>query len=120
MEPTSNSGSEHDSDWQSRRRDHPAGSRRRQSSQLWLDEFDAILNDSAAQDIDVLKARLHEHLGTARTAFNDAAQSANNYIRGTVDCAIDCTQDYVETKPWQAVSYAAGIAFLLGVLVARR
>lgn len=120
MEPTSNSAAEHSATRRSHRHSRPAGGRRRPNSQLWLDEFDAILNDNATQDIDALKARLHEQLTTLRAALNDAAESADSYIRGTVDCAIDCTQEYVETRPWHAVSCAAGIGFLLGVLVARR
>lgn len=119
MEPTNNPNAEYSNNAQSQRRGNPSGNHHRQTSQL-LDEFGATLDDNAAQDIDTLKARLREQLATARTALNDAAGSANSYLRGSVDCAIDCTQEYVETKPWQAVGYAAGIAFLLGIIVARR
>lgn len=119
MEPTNNPNAGRLNDAQSQRPGRPPYNQHKQTSQL-LDEFGATLDDNAAQDIDALKARLREQLATARTALNEAAGSANSYLRGSVDCAIDCTQEYVETKPWQAVGYAAGIAFLLGIIVARR
>jgi ElaB/YqjD/DUF883 family membrane-anchored ribosome-binding protein len=48
---------------------------------------------------------LTEHAGHLRDAATDARYNAENFI---------------QTNPWPAVAIAAGIGFLLGVVVARR
>jgi len=48
--------------------------------------------------------------------LNDQA----NVLRDTAADVRYNTQDFIENNPWQSVAIAAGIGFLLGVIVARR
>ena len=43
-----------------------------------------------------------------------------NYLRDTTAVVRYNTQDFIENNPWQSVAIAAGIGFLLGVIVTRR
>jgi ElaB/YqjD/DUF883 family membrane-anchored ribosome-binding protein len=51
------------------------------------------------------RARLSEYEQAARQRAGDAAGEADRYVRD---------------NPWQSVGIAAGVAFLLGILVSRR
>ena len=94
--------------------------RRRSESQIWLDELDAILNDEKSEDIEVLRKRLREQMSTARTALSQAVDTATDAANSYVNDLADCVDIYVETKPWHAIAYAAGAAFLAGVILSRR
>jgi len=41
-------------------------------------------------------------------------------MREQSQAAIQCTEDYVQSHPWQSVGIAAGVGFLLGLLSSRR
>jgi ElaB/YqjD/DUF883 family membrane-anchored ribosome-binding protein len=86
---------------------------------IWLNELDAILDDSQA-DIGLLKQQLREQLNTARNALGDAADTAADAASVYVRRAVDCADVYVETRPWHAMMCAAGVGFLLGMLCHRR
>jgi len=82
-----------------------------------LDELDQILrSDGAAGDVHALRARLEDRIANARTALDNASDTAT----GMVYEAIDCAEEYVHTRPWHALGTVAGVAFLLGMIVARR
>jgi ElaB/YqjD/DUF883 family membrane-anchored ribosome-binding protein len=62
------------------------------------------------------RARAEETLGAARARLSELEQQARERageLAGEAD-------DYVRDNPWQAVGIAAGVAFLLGILVSRR
>jgi ElaB/YqjD/DUF883 family membrane-anchored ribosome-binding protein len=62
------------------------------------------------------RARAEETLGAARARLSEFEQQARERageLAGEAD-------DYVRDNPWQAVGIAAGVAFLLGILVSRR
>jgi ElaB/YqjD/DUF883 family membrane-anchored ribosome-binding protein len=65
---------------------------------------------------DVLKAQASEAVRKVSETLNDQA----NVLRDTATSARYNTQDFIENNPWQAVAIAAGVGFLLGVIVARR
>jgi ElaB/YqjD/DUF883 family membrane-anchored ribosome-binding protein len=65
---------------------------------------------------DVLKAQASEAVRVVSETINDQA----NILRDTAASARYNTQDFIENNPWQSVAIAAGIGFLLGVIVARR
>jgi len=69
-----------------------------------------------AHTADALKAQASEAVRKVSETINDQA----NVIRDTAASARYNTQDFIESNPWQAVAIAAGIGFLLGVIVARR
>jgi len=65
---------------------------------------------------DVLKAQASEAVRKVSETLNDQA----NILRDTAASARYNTQDFIENNPWQSVAIAAGIGFLVGVIVARR
>ena len=50
----------------------------------------------------------------------DRLADAEAAIVDTGKKAVRATDDYVHENPWQSVGVAAGVAFLLGLLVSRR
>jgi ElaB/YqjD/DUF883 family membrane-anchored ribosome-binding protein len=69
-----------------------------------------------AQPADVLKAQASEAVRKVSDTLNDQA----NILRDTAAGVRYNTQDFIENNPWQSVAIAAGIGFLLGVIVAKR
>jgi ElaB/YqjD/DUF883 family membrane-anchored ribosome-binding protein len=69
-----------------------------------------------AQATDALKAHASETVRKVSESLNDQA----NVLRDTAADARYSTQEFIETNPWESVAIAAGIGFLLGVIVARR
>lgn len=64
----------------------------------------------------VIRQRIEENL---REAKSKLAQAESIVIDKTKEAA-EVTDAYVRTNPWQAVGIAAGLGFLVGVLVSRR
>jgi len=65
---------------------------------------------------EVLKAQASEAVRKVGETLNDQA----NVLRDTATSARYNTQDFIENNPWESVAIAAGIGFLIGVIVARR
>ena len=63
-----------------------------------------------------LRARAKQNLAVAREKLADADAA----LRAGARRAMNVTDDYVHENPWQSVGVAAGVAFLLGLLVSRR
>jgi ElaB/YqjD/DUF883 family membrane-anchored ribosome-binding protein len=63
-----------------------------------------------------LRAKIADNLVVARERLRDAEAALLEKSKA----AAQATDDYVHAHPWQAVGVAAGIAFLLGLLVSRR
>lgn len=89
---------------------------RRRHPESWIDDLEATLSDASATDLDALKARLADQLRDTRSSLRDASDSAHDMVRET----IDCTEQYIHARPWQAVGLVAGAAFLFGVIVGRQ
>lgn len=90
--------------------------RRSRHPESWIDELEATLSDSSATDLEALKARLTDQLQATRQSLREASDNAHDLMRET----LDCTEEYIHARPWQAVGLAAGAAFLLGVIVGRQ
>ena len=43
-----------------------------------------------------------------------------NVIRDATASARYNTQDFIQNNPWQSVALAAGVGFLIGIVIARR
>jgi ElaB/YqjD/DUF883 family membrane-anchored ribosome-binding protein len=56
---------------------------------------------------------------TVRKVSDQLSEQAN-YLRDATTTARYNTEDFIQNNPWQSVAIAAGIGFLLGVIVARR
>jgi ElaB/YqjD/DUF883 family membrane-anchored ribosome-binding protein len=67
------------------------------------------------EGIDALRVRLRTHADSVQAALADAQSSAQRrYRSATVQ-----TERYVRQNPWQALGIAAGVGFVLGLLVSR-
>jgi ElaB/YqjD/DUF883 family membrane-anchored ribosome-binding protein len=65
---------------------------------------------------EALKAQASEAVRKVSETLNEQT----NVLRDAATTARYNTQDFIENNPWQAVALAAGIGFLLGVVLARR
>lgn len=91
-----------------------------------LAEFQALVADTekllqtstelAGEEADRLRDQLRSGLHRARERIDAAHESVREHGKA----AVDATEDYVGEHPWQAVGLAAGVGFLLGLLVGRR
>jgi ElaB/YqjD/DUF883 family membrane-anchored ribosome-binding protein len=81
-----------------------------------LKDLEASLKEGKDDDVGALRARLEARLADARSTFDGAQLS----IRERLGTAVTTTDDYVRGRPWETVGVAAGIAFLLGIIVGRR
>jgi ElaB/YqjD/DUF883 family membrane-anchored ribosome-binding protein len=68
------------------------------------------------EGVEAVRERLRTHIDSLRAALGDAQQVAQRGYRS----ATLQTERYVRRKPWQALGAAAGVGYLLGVLVARK
>lgn len=70
----------------------------------------------AGEKIAVARERIQASLAVYKDKLLDAEQA----LREKTKEAARATDEYVHDHPWQAVGVAAGIGFLLGLLVSRR
>ncbi|QKH38785.1 DUF883 domain-containing protein [Achromobacter pestifer] len=96
--------------------DNRGAHRRTRHPEAWIDDLEATLRDASATDLEALKARLSEQLHATRRSLRDASDHAGDLMRET----IDCTEEYIHARPWQAIGLVAGAAFLFGVVVGRQ
>ena len=78
-----------------------------------------LLNATAGQageKIAVARERIQASLAVYKDKLIDAEQA----LREKTKEAARATDEYVHDHPWQAVGVAAGIGFLIGMLVSRR
>jgi len=84
-----------------------------------LEDAEALLSATAGQAgerIQKARERATETISAARERLVDAQEEVTKRAR---EAARD-TDRYVRDNPWQAVGIAAGVAFIIGVLVSRR
>lgn len=70
----------------------------------------------AGEKVAVARERIQASLSVYKEKLLDAEQAL---LEKTKEAA-RATDEYVHEHPWQAVSVAAGVGFLLGLLVSRR
>ncbi len=81
-----------------------------------LDDFVSRIPGLSDMDLNAAKEKLLTSLSSSR-------QSAMNYAseaRQQINQRVEATGEYVKEKPMQSVGIAAGVGFLLGLLVSRR
>lgn len=84
-----------------------------------VEDVEGLLKVTAGQvgeKVGEARSRAEDTLRAARARLSDLEEQAR-------DRATELTSDadgYVRDNPWQAVGIAAGVAFLLGILVSRR
>jgi len=70
----------------------------------------------AGEKVSAARDRIQASLASAKVKLNDAERAAVAKAKE----AAKATDDYVQDNPWQAVGIAAGVGFLLGLLIGRR
>lgn len=84
-----------------------------------MEDAEALLRATAGQagdQIRQVRARAEETLRAARERLS----AAEDQLLGQVRDSAKAADRYVHDNPWAAVGIAAGVAFVLGFLVARR
>jgi ElaB/YqjD/DUF883 family membrane-anchored ribosome-binding protein len=84
-----------------------------------LEDAEALLSATAGQageKIQRARERATETVRVARERLSDAQEQVVKQAK----VAAKQTDDFVHDNPWQAVGIAAGVAFIIGVLVSRR
>ncbi len=71
--------------------------------------------DAAGTQAQELRSRLSANISRAQSMLKERQGTLNSQGQA----AIQCTEEYVHTHPWQSIGIAAGVGFLLG-LIARR
>ncbi len=88
-------------------------------ARIVLDDVDALLRQAAnasGKQAEELREQAAEALNRARLRMAEAQDMLNEQTRK----ALRSADGWVHANPWQAVGVAAGVAFLLGLLVSRR
>jgi ElaB/YqjD/DUF883 family membrane-anchored ribosome-binding protein len=70
----------------------------------------------AGEKVAAARERIQASLADAKVKLNEAERAAVARAKE----AAKATDEYVHDNPWQAVGIAAGIGFLLGLLIGRR
>lgn len=73
-------------------------------------------SESTGAHVDELRTKVTENLARARQLLKETEGT----VREQCDVAIQKTEEYVHAKPLQSIGIAAGVGFLLGLLVCRR
>lgn len=72
--------------------------------------------NQAGDKVGDLRNRLQDHLATAKSKLADAEAAVVERTRAVARA----TDDYVHDNPWRSIGIAAGIGFIVGMLIGRR
>jgi ElaB/YqjD/DUF883 family membrane-anchored ribosome-binding protein len=79
------------------------------------EEMVRLAKSMPGEGVDKLRERLRRHADSLQDTLSDAQSAAHRGYRvATVN-----VERHVRHNPWQSLGIAAGVGFLLGVLVAR-
>ena len=70
----------------------------------------------AGEKVAAARERIQASLASAKVKLNDAERALLEKTKEAAKVA----DEYVHDNPWQAVGVAAGIGFVLGILIGRR
>jgi ElaB/YqjD/DUF883 family membrane-anchored ribosome-binding protein len=70
----------------------------------------------AGEKVSEMRAKAQDHLATAKIKLADAEAAVVDRAKQAGQAA----DDYVHDNPWGAVGVAAGVGFLIGLLIGRR
>lgn len=70
----------------------------------------------AGEKMGELRARLQDHLYTAKQKLAEAEAAVVEHTKAVARA----TDDYVHDNPWRSIGIAAGIGFIVGLLIGRR
>ncbi len=70
----------------------------------------------AGDKVSDLRGKLQDHLANAKTSLAEAQAAVVDRAKAVGHA----TDDYVHDNPWRSVGIAAGIGFIVGLLIGRR
>ena len=82
-------------------------------------DTEELLRATAGQAGDKMaevRAKLQDHLANAKSSLADAQAAVVDRAKAVGRVA----DDYVQDNPWRSVGVAAGIGFIVGLLIGRR
>jgi ElaB/YqjD/DUF883 family membrane-anchored ribosome-binding protein len=85
----------------------------------FLADIEDLIKDTTSltgEELAQARDKLNERVAKARAVVEAAGESITQRARHTAEA----TNDYVHQKPWMALGAGAALAFLAGVIVARR
>ena len=90
-----------------------------------IEEFHTLIGDTerllkhtqetAGGQTEELRSKINANIAKAREMLKEREGS----MRDQGQAAIQCTEEYVHTHPWQSIGIAAGVGFLLGLITRR-
>ncbi|AOJ79035.1 DUF883 family protein [Burkholderia ubonensis] len=81
-----------------------------------FDELEDLLKNDGDGDIAALRKRVQSRLDEARSTLDVASQSAAARLRDSAERVSQVVHD----NPWRTAGAVAGLAFVVGLLLARR
>lgn len=84
-----------------------------------MNDAEALLEataEDASSGIAELRSRVQETLAKAKDGLADA----QHVLKDRAKSAAHSTEGYVQDHPWKAISVAAGMGLLVGILIGRR
>ncbi|WP_419735476.1 DUF883 family protein [Pseudomonas sp. COR18] len=96
------------------------------AQEILMADFQTLVSDAerllehtaglAGEQADELRVQIHDSLSKAR----ETLQLTEATLRERSKEAVVAAEDYVQANPWQSVGIAAGLGFIVGLLVTRR
>jgi len=80
------------------------------------EELLRLTANQAGDRVAEIRTRAQDHLVSAKAKLADAEAA----LRDNAKAMARATDDYVRDNPWQSVGIAAGVGFLLGLIIGRR
>ena len=80
------------------------------------EELLRLTANQAGDKVSEIRTRAQDHLVSAKAKLADAEAA----LRDNAKAMARATDDYVRDNPWQSVGIAAGVGFLLGLIIGRR
>ncbi len=84
-----------------------------------LEDAEALLTATAGQAGEKIQRAREKATETVRVARERLSDAQEQVVKQAKKAAKE-TDNFVHENPWQAVGIAAGVAFIIGVLVSRR
>jgi len=84
-----------------------------------LEDAEALLTATAGQAGEKIQRARERATETVRVARERLADTHEEVVKRAKVAAKE-TDNYVHANPWQSIGIAAGVAFIIGVLVSRR
>ena len=90
-----------------------------QDLKIVISDAEELLRATASQageKVAAARERIQASLASAKVKLSDVERAALEKAKE----AAKATDEYVQENPWQAVGIAAGVGFVLGILIGRR